>query len=504
MKNKFLFISFAIACMSLLDGCKDPKDIYLTETEPTVALLQKDAAKRNSFTITFTPGNAVAYEYVCTQEDNREGFVGGSIEGIVKVDNADPADIEFTGKAPQTTYTIYARAFDAQGRRGPVASIMVQTMPDFADSDDLKAETAYTTNSSAGFRITGPLNFYKFEYALGTATDKQAFEDGTLEGIRERAESADYVANYFDLTPETDYVFYYRAYNRANVPTDVFEIAVTTKADGEGPEVAFEVVDIDVYVGNFAFTANSHCARYVISLSSVGGTFDVGLDDEFVSSGDTERVFQALLSTGSAYQATGTARQLLPIYTPPMDDPMGVLANYYPPVLEAGIDFYAYVGMYDSDGKYAGAVRYEYSTPEYDETLAPAEVTAVATNITSSGATLEFTLSSNTLGFFFDTIDADAYDQAVATGKWTSYNPDGTTTLVDFHENFLRDMFFSRPDSGQGYFWRYYKNPTSFIDNTMEPGQRFYIAICPMNANGASDPDWGELWISPSYTSATE
>ncbi len=503
MKLRLLLLSIAIASVGVFAGCNELPDINITDGDPTVAVEQDGDATRNSFAVKFTPNEDIfSWEYVCTLDGEREDFVNGSMEGIVNVDNSEEATIRFTGKDPQKTYTVYARGFDEEGNAGPVAQLLVRTMPNWAESTDLEATKVYTTNNSIGFLLTGTLHFYKFQYALGSAADREAFENGTMQGIKECPEMTEYTANFFDLQPDTDYVFYYRAYDRANTPTEAYSIEVKTNANGAGPEVAFAVKSIDVYKGEFTFQANSHCPMYVYAVSPVGGTFDLALDTPFAAHGNVGEVLDNFMLSGLAFRVNGQDEQNFVNYTPPMDDPSGVLATYYPPALLAGVEFYAYVGMYDINGNYVGSQRYRYSTPEYDESLTPAIVTATATNLTQIGATLKFTAGAGTLGFLFDTIDADTYDEAVATGKW-KWN-DGTEEV--YTENFLRDMFFSRPDVGQGYYWRYCKDsaPADFVDQSMAPGTRFYIAVCPMNANGVSDPNWGQLWVSAAYTTPSE
>ncbi len=34
-------------------------------------------------------------------------------------------------------------------------------------------------------------------------------------------------------------------------------------------------------------------------------------------------------------------------------------------------------------------------------------------------------------------------------------------------------------------------------------GKRYYVAVCPMNGNGISDPAWGGLYLKE-FTTATE
>ncbi len=508
MGQKHLFIAVAIACASIFTGCDKLQDIDITEENPAVTIALKGSPFRNSFEVTFTPNDkTIVWDYACAKDGKRENFMDGTMPGIVRVRNAQKIDIEFTGIDAQSTYTVYARAFDEDGNMGPVAMLLVRTMADWADSKDLKGEQVYVTNNSAGFKMTGTLNFYKFEYAVGTAADKEAFENGTLAGIRECPEMEYYVANFFGLDANADLVFYYRAYDRANRPTKVNEIPFRTAAEGAGPQVAFNVKNIDVYKGEFTFQANSHCNNYIYSVSPVGGAFDIALDAPFAAQGDAEKVLNNFIMSGTAFAANGQAEENFINYTPPMDDPIGVLANYYPPALLAGVEFYAYVGMYDAQGTYVGTQRFSYSTPEYDDSLQPATVTATAVDLNANGATLKFTAGAGTLGFFFDTVDADTFDNAVDTGIWQWYNYDGTPGQQQpYTENFLRDMFFSRPDSSQGFFWRYCNgtSPADFVDSSMVPGTKFYIAVCPMNANGASDPDWGRLWISEKYTTPAQ
>lgn len=498
MKHNLFYL--LVCCVALLStGCDKSDEIRLTDNDPSVALSLKGAAKRTNFTITFEPKEAVSWEYALTRYGERSTFEDGTMPGIVKVDDIAAIDVVFNQDVvPQATYTVYARAYDEKGNPGAVASIMVETLSSYAGSDDLSGELSWATPTSAAFKMTGDLEFYKLEYAIGTADDRSAFDEGTLDGILERAESEVFTGTFFELEPATDYVIFYRAYNRANVPTDVLEIPVTTPSMGASAWVDFEVRDVDVWKGDLTLTGNAQCASYSFFVTPlVGDTFQKGLDDPFSFQGDPARVFMDFEMRSVAIRVWDS----VPFdfsYLTPQSAGQGGLVTYLPPALETDAELYVYIGMFDTDEKFLGAFRHKYATPEYDDSLTPATVTATATNITDKGATIQFTASENTFGIFFDTIDADYYDQLIQSDDYT--------------ENYLRDLFFMDPNSGVGYYWQYYKDGfPDHVDTSMKPDPdpdgdpstddakttvRFRIAICPMNANGASDPDWGKLWIS--------
>lgn len=457
-------------------GCSSPKEIDVTRTDPSVVLTLKNTGI-DIFTIGIEPDNAASFEYAVSADGDRKAFVNGTMPGIVKVESGDQKDVEFTGLASEATYTVYARAFDGEGNSGPVAQLRVTTVRGPIVTDKIATDMQYVTDSSAGITITSSTDFYRLDYAIGKPEDKAAFEAGSLDGIEKRFEYTDhYTANIFDLEPDTDYVFFVRGYDRTDFPTITFERPFKTYATDGCPAVAI-ATEIDILEGNFSYTPNALCGKMIVALHGKGA-YDGLVESPASHRGNIMQFLPAMVETGLATLVEGSYSAT--VNMPPLDAE-DMLATYYTmygdPVLQTDYEFETYVLLYDGDGNPFGVQKKIVSTGEYDPDLPAAVVTATIKNISAYGATYEFSIDDSTFGFFFDTVDADWYDNEIKTSE-------------DFYENYLRDTFFER-----GYWWRHHDNPAPYTDRSAAPGMRCYLAICPLNANGVSDPDWGKLYL---------
>jgi hypothetical protein len=225
--------------------------------------------------------------------------------------------------------------------------------------------------------------------------------------------------------------------------------------------VALTAVGGDVYLGEYTFTPNAHCGKIRMVVEYLGNFNDAIL---YWSGGNIVSVIE----DNNPVVAVG--RPL--VYKFKTGDP------------RADIELEAFAMLYDNDGRYAGLQRFEFVNQEYNDALpTPGTVAVSITNITSTGATYTFTPEGdNVMGFMFDTIDADWYDNLVATDP-------------GLDPNYIRDRF-----QQQGYNFFHKSENTPWTEEAATPGKRYYVGVCPMNANGFSDPDWGALTLSDPYT----
>jgi hypothetical protein len=452
-------------------GCGKTETINKVEQMPEVTITKIDAYS-TQLRVNIKPNDeAVTFKYAIGSADGRDAFRDGSMDGIVKVNNGDEAEIAFEDLNPDTEYTVFAMAYNEKGEQGPVASLIVRTF-----TDGFNVGIQYITANSAGFRFNNTMDYYKLECAIGLPGDRAAFEAGTIRGMVEKYESTQYTANFFDLEPDTEYIMFARGYDRMDRPTIVFEVPIKTYAEGACPGLTFTNERFDVYEGLFTYTPNSQ-SSFVSFVIGAKGYFDPIINDDMGYRND-------LMQWLSTTTAVTIDKETSLTYQP------GVMALGDSPLLECDYPLESYALIYDKDGYPFGVQKIEVSTPSYDENLPKAEVTVNIKDITTTGATYEFVADDNTVYFYFDTINADWYDDFKANDP-------------EWHDDYLRDMFRNRQNITDGILReRHNIEPTPFTETEAVPGARYYVAVCPMNGNGVSDDAWGELYLKEYYTVA--
>lgn len=470
MKKKLFLIGMALVALA---GCSrtpevEPEVVVEVENSPGLLLTKVGSTLKNRFEVKITPNSTTAmYEYaLCLFEDRQalESFEKGTLEKTVRVNNGDEAQIAFEGLVPETNYTVYARGYDAEGNNSAVAMLSARTNSE----DNFITGVQYVTNTSAGFTVITSPDCYKFDYALGKAGDRAKFENGSLDGLQTKEESFEYTFNYFDLEPDTEYLFFTRGYDRAGNSYDIYETEIRTYADGASPDIVF-TKETDAFWGEYVFTPNKMCGK-IIAFVSPAGKYEEAIYSDLMRRGDIVGTLEdwSQLENPMALSAT--------------DSPLGLF--YQTPGLLTDVELESYVLIYGNDRKPFGVKKFSFKNCEYDSDLPQPEVSVAIKDITTVGATYEFTIDENTLGFLFDTIDADWYDEF--------------KTTAEFYPEYLRELFI-----GRGYYWRYKTDLRPFMETAGAKGKRYYVAVCPMNGNGISDSAWGELYLKE-FTTATE
>ncbi len=401
MKKKLLLIGMALFALA---GCSptpevEPKVVVEVENSPGLLLEKVGGTLKNRFEIKITPNSVTAmYEYaLCLFDDNGalESFENGTLEKRVRVNNGDEAQVAFEGLIPETNYTVYARGYDAEGNQGPVAMLSARTNSE----DNFITGVQYVTNTSAGFTVITSPDCFKFDYALGKAGDRAKFENGSLDGLQTKEESSEYTFNYFDLEPDTDYLFFTRGYDRAGNSYDIYETEIRTYADDTCPDVVF-TKETDVFWGEYMFTPNKMCGK-IIALVSPVGKYEEAIYSDLMRRGDIVGTLEdwSQLENPMALSAT--------------DSPLGLF--YQTPGLISDVELESYVLIYGNDRKPFGVKKFSFVNHVYDPDLAQPEVSVNIKDITTVGATYEFTIDEKTLVLLFDPIDADWYDEFKTT-----------------------------------------------------------------------------------------
>jgi hypothetical protein len=336
--------------------------------------------------------------------------------------------------------------------------------------DDFLVYTDYISPKSAAFKISASTDYSSFIYSIGRPTDRKAFENGTLAGTVMKEDIYSLTYNAFDLQPDTEYAFFVRGTDRAGVQTKVFQINFTIPKAEEVPFGEFSVNYIDQYAGEYLVTPNAKCGKLLFFISDEGKMDNIMFGDMNYA-GDLIRCLTdwertnfngVIVAENAELKATNFTTGLL------ADTPLDV-----------------YVMSYDAEGVPANVIKYSVSTPAYDASLPEANVGVTISAITAKGATYNFKADDNTLGFLYETIEADWYDGAVSDGTMDAEK--------------LRNQLFTKG------FWKYCAGPLdySWVEETAEASKRYYAAVCPINFNGVSDPEWGKVVLTP-FTTLTE
>ncbi len=448
MKRKFLHaaaaVFAAVFCLTA-HGCDGDTTVVGPQGTATVALKRESVAV-GSFTVTFTPSeNTVRYRYAMGRETDRATFEAGTLAGTTEQSGNESLTAEFTGLVSGQTYTVFACAYDDSGTAGTVASLKVATF-----REDFYIETRYVTCRSAAFTVTAGMDWYKFRWAVASASDRQAFADGTLAG-EEVIEAASWTIGDFGLLPGSEYVLYVQPCDRLGIAGPLYEVPITTPAEDGFPSVVLDVPQIDVYQGTYRLTPNPLCGR-IDAVAFPADAYDVYLKHEKSYAGD---VMDMVIKFVQGNILGSTAQ----------DGPLEIQLQL--PYLLPGIVMDVYAVAYDNDCNPDGVYKFSPSLSEYDPDAGKAECAETVSGITAAGADCTYIPNQHTLGVLYEILEADWWD--------------GFVESDDYYEGWLQQYFMS-----EGY-WKY--TPThrtfTYTESKAKPGTRYYAAACPINVNGA-------------------
>lgn len=446
----------------LVTGCSTDTTIETIDL-PSVAIEQTGDFNDKECSFVLTPSALTDhFEYAIGVEEDRSKFENGTLETIKKQAGKEKLTVVFDDLSPNKMYTVFARAYTAANFSGPTATC-VPKMNKFGYTIEQK----FLTDHSAGLAISCSSDFYRFRYALGTAADRAAFEDGTLE-TKNMEERTFYAVSFFDLKANTEYIFYSQGYERGGKKTAVIETPITTFQENGCPAVTMTIDKIDIYEGNYTFTPNALCGAAAVVICDKGQWADV-IDNAMNWRGD---IFAML---NSWYK---DAPDMLTVFG---EGPLP--AVFQTPGLMLDHEMEAFVLIVDKEGNPSGVSHFEFQTPPEDPNAAVATATVIVSDITAAGATYTFTADDNTFAYMYDTVDADWYDAVKET--------------PEYYEHYLADVFYSN-----GQYWHYTNSETTFTEGYGTPGTRYYAAVVPMNANGPAK-GWGEA-VLVEYTTLGE
>lgn len=463
-RNFFNSYIFPMAFIGLLGmGCSTDTTIEMID-QPIVVIVQTGEFSPTECSVILTPDALTdRFEYAIGVEADRVKFANGTLETIQKQAGKEALTVVFDNLQPGEKYTVFARAYTVANYPGAIASCLPQM-----NQRGYSINQTYVTDQSAGFTLSCSADYYRFRYLLGTAADREAFENGTIEA-QEKVERTFFGVNFFDLKANTNYVFYCQGYDRNGAKTAIVEVPITThkesmSADPGCPGVTMTVSELSIFGGRYTLTPNSLCTIAAVVLCNKG-QWDDAINNQINWRGD----ILAMLTQWY---------ELVPGNFAVFGE--GVLeAMFMTPQLLTDFPLEAFVLTFDKDGNPFGVSHFDFQTPAVDPNAGVATATLVVSDITTIGATYTLTANDKTFGYVYNTIEADWWDEFKKTEEW--------------HENYLGDLLFSL-----GRYWHHTNSGTAFTDKSAKPGTRYYATVVPMNFNGPAT-GWGEA-VQVEYT----
>lgn len=478
MKKTFIqsgMVAF-MAIGALLTGCNPGGGTATGGEEPAVAIEVVGSASMNSITVSFTPNEVASrYEYAISAADGgqKADFVSGMLASI-PVDTNEAVEETFDDLDVDTYYEIYAIAYNAEGAAGPVATYGFKTI-----SDDFNVSLYYVSDNSAGFRIERSDDYVSARYALGTPDDLQAFLDGdssldATSGILSDA-SNDFAQNYFDLEPNTEYVFYCMGQDRFGRETQVFQVPVTTYEEGgnnDVPNVEFGINTQDFYLQRFNVVRNDLCGKVVVGVQTVGYTDDILFGEQAAWEG---KILDAV-DTWSGL----TTVQPMKCYT---SQGSATTVDTYNTAMTLDTQLDVYVMTYDALMNPYAIKKHNISTPSFNAEVAKPDAGAIEIEITDvTSSQIFFTISypddyeaNHIRALRLDFIDpsVEGYDPTV---------PENMSNIVNaFVTGASNSMAFSYGTPTLSNTFSY-----SGVDGFVS-GKSVYLGVLPMNENGLQD-----------------
>lgn len=472
-KTVFLFMCAASAA-TMFSSCEEIENIIVS-TPPSVSIELAEQPAGGNVTLVFTVSdNASGFQYALGTESDMEAFMNGTMDGTTDVSGNGEHTVILGNLAVEESYTVYALAYDEDLEKGPVA-IFSFGMSDSVSLYDINITTDYITSSSAAVYINPENYWYRFDYALGKAGQKEMFENGTIEGLQTRTAINDFTLTFFNIEDDTDYILYLRAWNRYEECSETIEYTISTAASGDVPEVSMEIVSQNIYEGTYTFTPNNQCGKFGVVVCEAGD-----YDGQFFSE--------------YGYDGDVLGRLLAYMDEPSFSNPLkigenGAAADFslITPDLIVDAPLEAFILLYTNDGEPFGVQKIPFSTPAFDATLGTAEVTSINfTSITPWYCPFEMTVNEHTVFTFWAVFTDSEWESVLRESEQSS------------DQNFLAKKIYEKSyDSYSEKYLYFYGDTDIFKGSVGYDTGSYYVAFAPTNGNGPVDGGWGEIFAEP-------
>lgn len=493
--KKFLFqpcFWAVVALGALATSCKPAETV---EQRPSVSI-SLDEVTTSSIKATFTPSEGASkFAYALGLASDEASFLAGEDTETMFIQEVLNTESDFSAKTvswnsdiePNTYYVLYARAFDSKGNAGPLSARGFNT-----SSDDFKVELQYVSDVTAGFHITCTNDYYSYVFAFGLAANKEQdmsdFENNLMEGMITKSNVYDlYINNFhldsdgasYTLEPETDYVFYCMGLDRANGNTGVIAVDFTTAAADAVPNYKIEAGEMDFIQQHYTVEPNDKALKVALWQNSFGSDYEEVMFGQYNWQGNLLAMFDSWAQVYTPEQAASNGNADFMTFSA-IEEPLN--AAPYTTNMELDQNVEVYVLCYDDSFAPANVRKHAYKTPALNKELPTPKAedfTVTMSKKTANDIAFEITYTGDaTRAYYFDLYNGKLFDDDVAAN-----GPESALATVRSKLPAEGGFIYNEPNSGTITF-------SSLDKPFMTPGEKWYIAIAPMNANGPVD-DYG-------------
>ncbi|WP_295940622.1 hypothetical protein [uncultured Alistipes sp.] len=448
MKKMIRFgIILSTICL-VMTACKDGDTIYKYEgiDFPSVSIELAKNPSSDEVQALFKPEEgAVRVVYAIGSAEDREHFLAGNMTGAEVSMGSEEFTRTFSSLAGGRQYVIYAVAYNSDDIPGGIASLTVTT----ALAGSFGITLQYVSDKGAGIHmVSDPSLYYAYVYHLGKESDRQDVLDRNI-GLA-KIEIDSFTANYFDLIPSSDYIFFVLALNRYG-ESELFELPVTTLAEDAVTAVTLTTGG-DSYFVDMTFEPNSLTGKTLMAVTdnynAIQGLIDAAGGDVFAT---MERWWHNAVKPVTHIDSSDE----------------GTLRTTFQNLRHApGAKYVVYALSYDKGGNPANIQIIDFETP-LDETAT--EATADIEMIVNTLSRIEFSItpSANTYAVYYNIIDADDIDRMY---------PNRHENPTDIFNRYLQYSYIYTGPSAEPF--------TLFDTDGLQPGRRAYLLIMLANQNG--------------------
>lgn len=449
------------------DGFEDP---VIGEASVEIELLESENPMDCCIRL-IPDDNSAGFRCAIGTDGDLDRFVNGEITDMDRIrefEGNEAVEVVFSG-LPQGYYEIYAQSYDSNGTAGGVSIRKV-----FLSENEFKVSQYYLTDRTAGFKMEFTPSFYRFEYYLGTASDREKFLNGELDTKAVEDVSIYRIINFMDLEPGRDYVFYAVAYDMRDVKSELVEIPFSTYSDlSQMPSVAFQIRNMDVYMSTVEVIPNDKCSM-VHTLRCYYGEHDGFINNDMHFKGDYPLMINNWIGDPSVNISSGET----------------ISVKTVTPEITCDNSNEIYAVTYDKEGNLSGLYHFVFTTPSFNGKAEEGEISITVSDITAHGATYTYEFDEKLFGFMYETVEADWYDEFRQTSEWS--------------ENYLHDLIYSSWQNNSRFIYAKGNEQGRYavMENEGLPLTRYYATACPVNENGASG-GWMPV-VMESYTTLAE
>lgn len=451
-KSLFLSALMVPVIAVLLSSCSEKTITRNEYSEATVKISFLSTTDLSQCHVLFTPSENTSMVRYAIGEDgmsDAEAFYNGTMETVDKEGN-EPFDITFEGLEQKKEYTVYAVAYDGENMPGSLSTMKVQPT-----SGLFSLDMTYVMDISAGVTVYMNAGYSYCSYYFGTEADRDKVlndevEFGRLESVKGR-----YTFNYYDLTPDTEYVFYAKAYDVQNIPTEMFEYKFRTLPAAEAPGIECKAARMNAYESELEVTSTGPCSHFTVYVCKQGEE-DAKLNSPTNMRGDVISMVQSYETSGVAQ--TGNGGETLKV-------------KYINADMKPGFDFDVYVLFKDEGNNPVGVKKFTAGGPQLVEDAGVAEVEIKVENITSGGGTYTFTPNDKTMGFWYETVAVSWADNMMSM----------------MPEFYIHEYLMNT----KGQYWSYGNDEITYTETGANANTEYYVVACPMNVNGVDG--WAPL-----------